>query len=265
MKSADNPFELQKYKEIDLPKAPLKRVIAQVRFPTILLVEDRQYIASFHDSLRNDYPILSSQKGISVNIFKPEDKREETLWNFVDESKKWRIVLAPEFIAIETLEYSSRTDFLERFEKILACLEENIDIDMCTRIGVRYINQITGDSFDNVSNLFRSEILGIYESGLKEQISSSLRQTVFSISKKVNLNARWGVLAKNQTYDPNSLEPINKKSWIFDLDAFSEKGQSFDSGEILKQTKKLSEYAYNFFRWSIKKEFITKYGGQINA
>lgn len=261
--SIDNPFEITNLEEVPLPNAPLVRVIAQVRFPPIMSIEDSKFFGHFQEALRSDYPLMKTEKRIAVNLLNPKDKREEAVWRMFDKSEEWRITLAPDFLAVETTNYKSRDNFFAEFNKALSCLTEYIKPTVCERIGVRYIDQIIGTEFKNISNLVRPEVLGIYQSSLKEHISSSLRQTVFSIDKDIKLSARWGVLATNQTYDPSSVAPKNEESWILDLDAFSDLKREFDHKQIADVAVRLATQAYHFFRWSVKDEFLETYGGQI--
>lgn len=263
MTEIENPFEVRELEEIHLPEAPLIRVIAQVRFPSIVSIEDSKYIAGFQESLRSEYPIVKTEKSLVVNILDPKDKREETIWRFFDKDEVWRLTLAPEFLAIETRKYDSRDDFFSRYQAAINSLSDHIKPNVINRIGVRYIDQITDGPFDNISNLVRSEILGIYKSALSKHISSSLRQTVFTIDEDTKLSARWGVLAKKQTYDPSSVAPIDKDSWMLDLDVFNAKKQDFDRDSVLEESKKLAAYAYNFFRWAVKDDFLTAFGGKL--
>lgn len=263
MTEIENPFEVRELEEIHLPSAPLIRVIAQVRFPTIVSIEDSKFIASFQESLRTEYPTVKTEKSLVVNILDPKDKREEVIWRFFDKDEVWRITLAPEFLAIETQKYESRDSFFSRYQKIVASLAKCIKPSGIDRIGVRYIDQITGQPFDNISKLVRPEILGIYNSVLSKHISSSLRQTVFSIGEETKLSARWGVLSKRQTYDPNSITPIDKNSWMLDLDVFEAKKQDFNEDTIIQESKKLAGYAYNFFRWAVNDDFLTVFGGKL--
>lgn len=263
MNIIENPFSPSEIEEIHLPNAPLVKVIAQVRFPTIVSIENAGFIAKFQESLRHDYPVLTTEKNLIVNLLNIADKRESTMWRFFDKDKKWRVTLAPEFLAIETSEYKSRADFFKRFSSILQNLNAHIKPDGCDRIGVRYIDQIKDAEFKKIETLIRPEVMGVHGSNLNSYISSSLRQTVFNIKDDLKLTARWGVLGKNQTYDPGSVPPINNESWILDLDVFSDKKQEFALGNILSNAEEFAKYAYKFFRWTVKDEFITTYGGEL--
>ena len=260
----ENPFEVKDLEEIHLPNAPLVRVIAQVRFSSIVSIQKSEFIAHFQESLRSEYPLVQSDKNLMINIFDSQDQREEVVWRFLDESKTWRITLASEFLAFETLKYESKDEFFSRYKQVVSFLAQHIQPSSINRIGIRYIDQIIGSELEKISDLIRNEILGIHNSSLNEHILSSLRQTLFFIDEDKRLSTRWGKLEKQQTYDPNSMAPIDKDSWILDLDAFINKKQSFNEEDIVTQSKDLASYIYNFFRWAIKDEFLKAYGGPVN-
>ena len=264
MSETENPFKVKDLEEIHLPNTPLVRVIAQVRFSSIVSIQKSEFIAPFQESLRSKYPVVQSDKNLLINIFDSQDQREEVMWRFLDESKTWRITLASEFLAFEALKYNSRDEFFIRYKQVVSSLDQHIKPSSINRIGIRYIDQITGSELEKISDLVRSEILDIHNSPLNKYILSSLRQTLFSIDEEKRLSTRWGRLEKQQTYDPNSMIPIDKDSWILDLDAFINKKQSFDEEDIVTQSKDLASYIYNFFRWAIKDEFLKVYGGTVN-
>jgi len=48
--------------EVPLKNAPLERVIAQLRFPEILSVEQRDFVAPFQEAIRSKYPVLRQEQ-----------------------------------------------------------------------------------------------------------------------------------------------------------------------------------------------------------
>ncbi len=57
-----NPLTASPPAEIPLPDAPLVQVIAQVRFPLDLSVEDRRLIGKLQNRLREEYPFMSDDR-----------------------------------------------------------------------------------------------------------------------------------------------------------------------------------------------------------
>jgi uncharacterized protein (TIGR04255 family) len=83
---------------------------------------------------------------------------------------------------------------------------------------------------------------------------------VFKIGNRF-LQARWGILPPGINPDP-SLQPAKDLSWILDLDAYT--GELPKTTNLEEELTKLAKISYSFFRWSIKDEFISAFGGAIN-
>ena len=131
-----------------LKNAPLKGVIFQVRFPRIAKIFDEQFIADFQEQIRPDYPNFHREivSGVDVNIVGDKIQqmdRSDVIWRFFDASDIFRISLFADSISIETTEYTTRADLLEKFEVILGFLNSTISPNFATRLGVRYVNQIS--------------------------------------------------------------------------------------------------------------------------
>jgi hypothetical protein len=115
--------------EVPLPRAPLARVIAQVRFAPILTIRNPDSVAVFQEAVRATYPILSEDRihQIVMASAGTPDIREGVIWRFTEgEKRQWRASLSVDFIALETSAYVSRQDFLERLGAILVALVGNV-------------------------------------------------------------------------------------------------------------------------------------------
>jgi uncharacterized protein (TIGR04255 family) len=53
--------EAQDPAEINLPRAHPVRVLAQLRFPGILKIENKGVVAVFQEQIRRDYPLFEQQ------------------------------------------------------------------------------------------------------------------------------------------------------------------------------------------------------------
>jgi len=108
-----------------MPRAPLVRVLAQVRFPCILKIDSKEAVARFQEEIRRDYPLLeqevSQQFQIQMGPGGPAIREVPgKLWRFCDAEKKWRITLVTDSVSLETDFYLSREDFLARWTTVLA-------------------------------------------------------------------------------------------------------------------------------------------------
>jgi uncharacterized protein (TIGR04255 family) len=130
-----------------------------------------------------------------------------------------------------------------------------------SRLGIRYIDRIHGADLDHIREFFRPEILGLgANQGVWENTGQVLTEALFKTSEG-QLVARWGLLPKNTTTDPNAIQAENYPSWILDIDASSESLVAFDTNNLIAGATSLVERIYTFFRWSVTDSFLTHFGG----
>ena len=266
MSTQDNPLAASLPAEVPLPNAPLVRVIVQVRFPSILSIEKRDFVAPFQEVIRKSYPVLRVEqtRGIVLGPDGPAHLLPNVTWRFTSVDEQWRVSLATDFVAIETTAYESRSNLLDRFEEVVGSLESNVGPQMVDRLGVRYIDRITGSSVDDIDRLVRPEMLGVAGTAAGKLANLSISEALFDLpTRPAQMRARWGLLPKGGTVDPAAIEPIDERSWILDLDIFSLDSRSFDSARLLSDTRFFAERGYSFFRWAVTEEFLRRYGGDM--
>lgn len=263
----NNPLIAPTPPEIHLTNAPLVRVLGQVRFSQILSVEDQKVVAPFQEAIRAKYPKLKQERTHQLTFDNQEKElippQSNVIWRFTDIQDHWQASLASNFVALDTVNYVSRQDFLERMREILTAVSEYIKPNVVERIGIRYIDRLIGNDVDNISNLVRAELTSISTSIFKGHIVQTYNESLFQLpDTDAKLLARWGLIPSNSTFDPNTIEPINQPSWILDLDMSISENQEFNVEKILDDTKRFSERIYTFFRWSVTDEFLSHFGGK---
>ena len=265
MDAARNPLISRAPPEVPLPKAPLIRVISQIRFHQVLAVGKKDFVAPFQEAIRKTYGVLEAEEVQDV-VLSPsagEASQREVVWRFSDLASEWRVSLAPSFIALETRAYQSRADFLRRLREVVEAVSTHIAPAAAQRIGLRYIDRVTGESLDQMASLVRKEFLGIVGSSLVEYIAHSTSETLFQLPQATDqLMVRWGMVPPHVTVDPNVVEPIGERSWLLDIDMFSTQRTPFDTDSLVSQTERYAERVYTFFRWAVKDEFLSRYGGK---
>ena len=253
------PFSSAPPSEVALSRAPLARVVAQIRFPAVLSVGDQGFVASFQEQIRSAYPILRTEQtqGFAITPMGLAPTKPEVTWRFVESTENWTVSLAPTFLSLETKRYTSREDFIRRLRALTEALQAKIDPKFTDRIGVRYVNRLSGEDLKRLTNFVRPEVLG-----LLSEPSGEHGEVVHHVSEMLadtagtKLAARWGVLPPNQSFDPSAIEPLPQSSWFLDIDSFVEKIEDANIDSIIARATDLSEKAYTFFRWAMKDEFI---------
>ena len=256
--------------EVPLPNAPLKRVIAQVRFPPILSILKDDTVARFQELLRSEYPHLRKDSINNVEIAQDlsPNVSPSIVWRLTDESQssKWRISLGTDFVALETSEYRDRNDFLNRLLTVLASVESCFSPAEAQRLGLRYIDRLEGEAVLKVGTLIRSGVLGILQPST--EVTDTLRKATTHLVSQAQfetaegaIQGRWGNLPPNATYDPDLLQPIAGASWVLDLDMFSKQALPFEADDLVNMTRSFAKRIYSVFRLMITDEFLRFYGG----
>ncbi len=257
-----NPLTAKPPQEVPLKNAPLVRVIAQVMFSPIVSIEKKDFVGSFQEAIRDKYPILQPQQTHSF-AFSPQGIvpiAPQVTWRFLNTTASWRVSLAPNFVALETTAYLSRSDFLERLQSILTAVNEAFHPDV-QRFGLRYIDRLVGQNLTDISSLVKPEIAGIAAADFTHQ---TINESLFIMPDgEEKITARWGLIPTGVTFDPDAIEPIAEASWILDLDMSLAKNREFSVEGLIKEGNYFSERLYTFFRWAIQDEFLRRFGGEL--
>jgi uncharacterized protein (TIGR04255 family) len=263
MSASADPLEAPPPVEVPLEDAPLVRVIAQLRFPEVLSVEQRDFVAPFQEAIRSKYPVLRQEQtqGIWLRPGAIAPGKPKVAWRFSDTEGHWRVTLTSEFLAIETTKYASRSDFFGRVRYVAEALDQHIEPGQLDRLGIRYIDRITGDALDDIARLVRPEVRGILGTSAATRTVHVISEAMFELPN-ASVLARWGSLSPDQTVDPAALEPIDERSWILDLDMYSAGPMPFIVDGVVAEAQRYAERIYTIFRWVVTDEFLTRYGGK---
>ena len=252
--------------QVMLTDAPLVRVIAQVRYPLIASIEKREFIAAFQESIRKDYPVLRPELGSNL-VLGPGgvmSAHSDTTWRFEEVDGPWRVSLAPGFLALETRKYTNRDDFVQRLRHILHALRENIRPDIIDRLGIRYIDRVSGENLQDLEELVRPEVIGILSTTLAGNLHQAIAEHVFTLPEGIGqVIARWCWIPAQVTVDPTVVDVLDEPSWLLDIDAFRAEAQPFDVDEMANQVRRFAETIYGVFRWAVTDEFLRRYGGEV--
>lgn len=253
--------------EVPLPHAPLVRVVAQVRFPTILTIRDPDRVAPLQEAIRGTYPALREDR-VAQLVFTASDGpaapaiSQGLIWRFHDRDPdwRWRASLAVDYVALETRVYESRQDLLTRLHVIVSAVEKAFAPQEAQRLGVRYVDRLTGPAFGRAVEFLNPAVLGIAGSELGMAASQLLTQAVLT-AEEGQILARWGQMPGQATPDPD-IAPLAEPSWIIDLDMFSPSAQRFETEGLLTTATRFATRIYTVFRWMVNDEFLRHYGGQ---
>lgn len=258
-----DPFSPGGRDEVPLERAPLVRVIAQIRFPPIASLGRADFMAPFQEAIRARYPILTPERTAGF-MFGPQgvmlQNSDGVVWRFHDKLNTWSVSLGPDFVALESTAYTDRDDFFGRFDEIVRALDQVAKLPVYLRLGVRYINRVRGPELETLPVLVRPEVLGLAGS-MVTGFNHSICESLFT-QEDVALSTRWGRLPSGTTTDPAALLPIDEPSWVLDLDMFRAAQRDFDAAEVLNECRRFAETIHGFFRWCVLPKFLDTYGAK---
>ena len=259
-------------KEVPLPRSPLVKVVAQVRFPPILSISDRTKVAVVQELLRDTYAYLGEHQVHHVAIPPGGEPSvsQDLIWRFSDHASepRWRVSLGIGFVALETSSYSSRSDFLNRFRAVVAAVEEAFSPAEAARLGLRYVDRLSGEAIGRIRELVRPEALGILGPAgasspeLGDSVIHLLTDAQFAAQENALIRGRWGQLPPGATFDPDVIEPIDQTSWCLDFDMFTTTPQPFSSAGLHAESRRFAADLYWMFRQVVTDEFLRFHGGQ---
>jgi uncharacterized protein (TIGR04255 family) len=261
---SNSPFTGPSPKEIPLANAPLVCVVAQVKFPPVMSIANPIKIGEFQEHIREVYPLLEQETvhQIAVN---PESAQpnitQETVWRFFDSEKRWRVSLGTSFISIETKAYVSREDFVTQYQYALLAVEKVFKPSEASRLGLRYIDQVSGTHLDNIKDMIHPYVLGF---SAHDEITTArqhcISEGLFSTDEG-QVQTRWGFLPPKATLDANVMQPLNEPSWFLDIDMFATECGSFSAEALANRSRDFSKRVYSVFRWMVTDKFLAAYGG----
>ncbi len=250
--------------------SPLTLALCQVKFARTLSVASASDVAPFQRAIQDDYPILAGgmvevnievvPSGVRLPQGQPADR-----WQFADLDDNWKVILAPDFLAIETRDYGDFGSFLERLKRALAALMEHINPPLINRIGLRYINEIRLSGLP-WSSVIRPELLGVLAvPPFAENLRQSFQELVFRYDQAYGINIQHGLFPVGTVVRPKpGVEVSDQPFYLLDLDAYWESptqgGELPDIESICRRVKEFNRANYRLFRWCVAEEYVSRFG-----
>ena len=127
--------------------APVREVICQLRFPTILTINNLEP-DDFHEAIRDEFPRYARRQdavppkinGLGGPSPTVEQRKPISNYNFLSEDNAWKLNLTQDFIALSTLHYPGWEEFARQLDKPLAAFIRLYKPAFFQRVGLRYVN-----------------------------------------------------------------------------------------------------------------------------
>ena len=160
-----------------LYRSPLILVLAQIRFSPVLKMEE--YVPSIQAELRKQGFSWYRSEQIQEVIFMGSEVKAEPKkrWVFATRDRREAVILAPDFVVYETLQYDIFETFINQFKPVLELLKMQASLDFVEKVGLRYIDLIRPSDGKAANDFICESLRGL----AKEQLNATAALHQFMI------------------------------------------------------------------------------------
>ena len=207
--------------------APAHEVICQLRFPTILSINNTEP-ADFQEAIREEFPQFSRRNelpapkltGTPGNL--SFEKQQPTVnYQFASADNAWRVNLTSKFISLSCSRYTRWEEFAQRLDKPLAAFIQLYKPAYFERVGLRYLNFISRYDLGLEGVPFRDLVAPCYLGLLAEEDVNEAATTRSGVDAdtalrggcRAKIHAGPGMVKRNGQAE-------KEVKFIFDLDLY---------------------------------------------
>ena len=238
-------------------KNPIREVICQVRFPTILEISVKPP-ATFQNLVRHNYPMfedgrpdLDAIQGLPDEIAKlveglPPTKPTVPEYRFSTVDQDQAIAFSQDFLAFTSVTYDKWENFSAGFQYAEAAFKETYDPAFYSRVGLRYQDVVDraelGLEEYTWGKLFNPEFAGFLGSdSIGEAVEETRTKVLIRLSGVPGVVRIQHGFAK-RTSDDHTVYSIDADFFTTDRTEIDHVGQTLDI---------FNRCAGDFFRWAI--------------
>ena len=231
------------------PNPPLKAMLGQIRFPTVLRIADLASLAPFQEAIRGDFPVFREEQQLSLVVGPqgPQAPQIQRAWRFVTANQGWSFLLTPDAVTLEAdvaFGYTSYEEFSRRFRGVWQAIADQFGPAQVSRQGLRYVDHFEGDrAAPEWATFINPDLLG----PLVEQFGPAITQSAseFRLARE-----GAGVLVFKHGMLP--LGPGGTLGYLLDFDFFTEEPDDDTSLDaVMGRFDRYHEELYSMFRWCL--------------
>lgn len=252
---------------VKLDRSPLVLVLVQARFSPQADLDS--LLPDFRKACEDlGYPVFRSGRVRTVNVAAvgPADTVEAPRWDFLDKAMSWNVILAPEFLMLQTTQYPVFEDFLERWRQVLDAAR-SLGIPLVERLGLRYVDLIQPGPGEQVSTYLDPALAG-YEPPAGSGLERSFH-TAATVLKSAQGRMLVRVSPATSPFPPD-LDQLHLKGLVqpspgavfLDFDHAAEENIDFDPSVVVAATDALHGAHEALFRKVATPHALRAWGSQ---
>jgi uncharacterized protein (TIGR04255 family) len=240
-----------------LENPPLTVVICQMRFPRQIGIDERE-LRPVQKTLAADYPntkiartaeLALTPTGISA-MGEPDQA-----FQFASDDGAWTVTVGPDAMSLETTAYLDVLDFLKRWHRIATAVVDALDIERQTRIGLRYVNEMSLQSSspltaDDLRAWVRPVLFGVVGAHARTgRLVSSSNELRFAQDPGV-CTLRHGLVQRDDA----------TAAYVLDMDFYDDVPAPVDLDAQARVLADFAHGAYEIFEWALDPAYLEKLG-----
>lgn len=255
---------LPPYEEVIFNNSALELCLIQVKYPPVQRFADDRYMLGIREALSSEYPLVNTEQGMNI-VITPQGVNQTpgaSMLRFTSIDSRWSVILASDFVTLETRHYTSFDELSTRFADVLSDIATHFHPRHLLRFGLRYINEFRhphGDSYEAWTRLLNPGLLGL---GARGVLGGNVEQSIGEVLTRRDdgrLLVRHGFL-KGSTIIPTLMYPAKTGSfYLLDLDYYDEAAVKFNVDIPVERMVRYHEFIHRVFRWSIGEGELYQY------
>lgn len=245
----------------------LAQVLCQIRFSPVLRIRQDDAVIAFQETIRPTYPRYAKQQGLHVMIT-PEGVQQQTApdaqHRFDDSAGVFTVVLAPEFVALETSQYTDIDDFAARVVALGEAVEEHYAPGEIHRIGLRFINELrltAADPKSEMRDAIAASLVGAPGGDELGDTVASAQQVIELAGEESRmlvrhgLNPNGGTTVDRMGAQGQPRPELNQPFYLLDIDAFVERSVRYSVEGVEAKVRDFNDDIRSFFAWGVREQY----------
>ncbi len=239
-------------RHVKLQRAPLKRAICQLRFPTVLGFS-ASVVRPFQQAVEDEYPSVRVDRVIvgvgSSGVDSPPPQVDlKDVYRFSVIEGDTVVAIADDFLSLETSNYDRFAHFSARWERVVRLACETLGLRYQARLGLRYTNIVENHAPEVVegwAGLIRDHLLLPVKA-----ISAPIEATALAEQHVIRaMTAHGGIVFRHGF--PSPPEDHLPAGYLIDIDNYDDTPKRIDIPGHLAQLASWDHQSYALLRSSV--------------
>ena len=233
-----SPFRFPEAEREVFKRNFLDTVAIELRYPTFLRLKEKEPL-EISDSIRTRFPMYDQSKEMQMTLLGTTDP--QPVYRFTTRKKDPVLSISASNLVLTTKNYKSFEDFTSHIEFLIDNAIPHVDTTFFTRVGLRYINKISGihPNGNDVQEWINNDLIspvGKGEIGTINNMKSELSGQL--LNKGGSYTFRYGLSPPSN----------DSRKFVLDWDYYRDDVEVADSLSLLKI---FHDMHFPFFWWAL--------------